>query len=64
MRTSSSNVVKWIVIGLEDLCVSNFLASNDPVVAEGSVDLELQHGEEEVLKEYVQPSVPRTWPGL
>ena len=56
--------MKWIVIGLEDLCVSNFLASNDPVAAEGSVDLELQHGEEEVLKESMQPGVPRTWPGL
>ena len=53
-----------MVIGMEDLCVSNFLAPNDPVAAQGSVDLELQHREEEVLKESVQPGVPRTWPRL
>ena len=56
--------MRWIVIGLEDLCVSNFLAPNDPVAAQGSVDLELQHGEDEVLKECLQSGVPRTGPGL
>ena len=53
-----------MVIGLEDLCVSYFLAPKKPVVAQGSVDLELQHGEEEVLKESVQSGVPRTGPKL
>ena len=43
-----------MVIGLEDLCVSYFLAPKKLVASKGSVDLELQHGEEELLKEFVQ----------
>ena len=53
-----------MVIGLEDLFVLYFLASNKPLAAQGSVDLELQHGEEEELKESVQSGVPRIGPGF
>ena len=53
-----------MVIGLEELCVSYFLALKKPVAAHGSVDLELQHGEQEVLKAFVQFGVPTTCPKL
>jgi hypothetical protein len=39
-------------------------SSNESVVGQGSVDLELQHGEEEVFKESMQSGVPRTSPWL
>ena len=39
-----------MVISLEDLWFLNILAPKKPVAAEGSVDLELQHGEDEVLE--------------
>ena len=51
-------------IGMEDFRVSSFLGPNNLVAAQGSVDLELQHGEVEVLKESVQSGVPRTSPWL
>jgi len=56
--------VKWKVIGKEDLRVWSILGPNNLVAAQGSVDLELQHGEVDVLKESVQFGVPRTGPWL
>jgi len=51
-----------MVIGKEDLRVSSILGPNNLVAAQGSVNLELQHGGVEVLKESVQYGVPRIGP--
>ena len=56
--------MKSMVIGLEDLYISYFLPLKKRVAAHGSVDLELQHGEEEVLKEFVHFGVTRAGPNL